>query len=70
MRAVSEALGCKVDWDGNTRTVYVETVKTQAPEIQTVYIGESGDVYHKKRNCVHLLNNSGAGIPFDFAEKK
>lgn len=69
VRAVSEALGCKVDWDGVTRTVYIETIKAQEMEIQTVYIGETGDVYHKKRNCVHLPNNSGAGIPYDFALK-
>lgn len=22
-RAISEALGCNVEWDGNTRTVYI-----------------------------------------------
>ncbi len=69
VRAVSEALGCKVDWDGTTRTVTITTLKTQEAQIQTVYIGETGDTYHKKRNCAHLPNNSGAGVPFDFAVK-
>jgi len=67
VRAVSEALDCKVDWDGATRTIYITTVKTEEPKIETVYIGETGNEFHKKKNCVQLANNSGVGMPYDFA---
>ncbi|MFR8975233.1 MAG: stalk domain-containing protein, partial [Eubacteriales bacterium] len=34
LRAVSEALGAKVEWDGNTRSVYIETSEeTVVPNI-------------------------------------
>lgn len=67
VRAVSEALGCSVEWDGQARTINIKTFEKEEVKIETVYIGETGNEYHKYRNCTKLPNNSGAGMPYDFA---
>lgn len=47
VRAVSEALGLNVDWDGDTNTVILNTKQ----ENQLVYITRTGKHWHKDSTC-------------------
>lgn len=47
VRAVAEALGLNVDWDGYTNTVILSTPQ----EIKSVYITRTGKHWHQDPNC-------------------
>lgn len=47
VRAISEALGLNVSWDGNTATVILATPEDQKP----TYITATGKRWHNDPNC-------------------
>ena len=61
VRAVSNALGLKVDWDAATKTVILESVTDHS----SVYITRTGSKYHYDNTC-----NGGTywPVPIETAE--
>ena len=45
LRAISECFGYKVDWDGNTNTVYISSQKNSVPEENLYYIKSKDNKY-------------------------
>ena len=47
VRAIAEALGCDVSWDGKTSTVIIDELRKE----QCVYITRTGSKYHYNSHC-------------------
>ena len=50
MRAVADALGLSVGWDGDTHTVILSE-QSEQPEEKQVYITRTGSKYHYDKSC-------------------
>ena len=60
VRAIAEALGFDVSWDGKTSTVIIDG----SPEERSVYITRTGSKYHYNDHC---NNGTYWAVPFSTA---